>query len=166
MWDKLFPPKWRHRNPAIRAEAVNLLRADDPNLAEVITRDADAGIRRLAARRLEDLDLLFEVMGQAYTPADDEREAFILLDSDERRSSGNSSCNNFCGGYVIEAGQRIRFAGNMGATMMACPDMSTEQAFMEALRRADNYSVSGDELSLNKARMAPLLRFRLAANTD
>ena len=63
MWDKLFPPKWRHRNPAIRAEAVNLLRADDPNLAEVITRDADAGIRRLAARRLEDLDLLFEVMG-------------------------------------------------------------------------------------------------------
>lgn len=62
MWDKLFPPKWRHRNPAIRAEAVNLLRADDPNLAEVITRDADAGIRRLAARRLEDLDLLFEVM--------------------------------------------------------------------------------------------------------
>ncbi|MEJ2308314.1 MAG: DUF349 domain-containing protein [Gammaproteobacteria bacterium] len=62
MWDKLFPPKWRHRNPAIRAEAVNLLQADDPNLAQVITRDADAGIRRIAARRLEDLDLLFDVM--------------------------------------------------------------------------------------------------------
>jgi heat shock protein HslJ len=116
--------------------------------------------------RIEDRRwLLVEVMGQAYTPSEDDREAFILLDSDEGRASGNSSCNNFFGGYVIEAGQRIRFAGNMGATMMACPDMSTEQSFMEALRRVDNYSVSGDELSLNKARMAPLLRFRLAPET-
>jgi hypothetical protein len=41
-----------------------------------------------------------------------------------------------------------------------------EQSFMEALRTVDNYTVSADELSLNKARMAPLLRFRLAPPTD
>lgn len=113
--------------------------------------------------RIEDRRwLLIEVMGQAYAPSEEGRAAFLLLDSEQRRASGNSSCNNFFGGYVIHAGQRIRFAGNMGATMMACPDMSTEQAVMEALRTVDNYSVSVDELSLNKARMAPLLRFRLA----
>lgn len=61
MLGKLFPPKWRHRKPAIRAEAVNLLSGDDPNLQQVITKDPDAGIRRIAARRLEDLDLLFSV---------------------------------------------------------------------------------------------------------
>ena len=110
--------------------------------------------------------LLTEVMGQAYEPPDDGREAFLLLDSSSGRASGNSSCNNFFGGYVIESGQRIRFAGNMGATMMACPDMSMEQSFMEALRTVDNYSVSGDGLSLNRARMAPLLRFRLATGED
>lgn len=110
--------------------------------------------------------LLTEVMGQAYAPSDDGREAFLFLDGDLNRASGNASCNNFFGGYVIETGQRIRFAGNMGATMMACPDMSTEQSFMEALRTVDNYSVSGDELTLNKARMAPLLRFQLATDTD
>ena len=116
--------------------------------------------------RIEDRRwLLFEVMGAAYEPSDDGREAFLLLDSSQQRAGGNNSCNNFFGGYVIESGQRIRFAGNMGATMMACPDMSTEQSFMEALRNADNYSVSGDELSLNRARMAPLLRFRLASET-
>jgi heat shock protein HslJ len=49
---------------------------------------------------------------------------------------------------------------------MACPDMSTEQSFMEALRKVDNYAVKGNELSLNKARMAPLLRFRLATQTE
>jgi heat shock protein HslJ len=110
--------------------------------------------------------LLIEIMGQAYEPSDDGREAFLFLDGDLNRASGNNSCNNFFGNYVIEGGQRIRFADNMGATMMACPDMSTEQAFMEALRRVDNYAVSGEELSLNKARMAPLLRFRLATETD
>ena len=113
--------------------------------------------------RIEDRKwLLIEVMGQAYEPTDDGREAFLFLDSDLNRASGNSSCNNFFGDYAIEAGQRIRFAGNMGATMMACQDMSTEQSFMEALRTVDNYSVSDDELSLNKARMAPLLRFEVA----
>jgi heat shock protein HslJ len=117
--------------------------------------------------RVEDRKwLLVEVMGQPYAPSEDGREAFLMLDSEQGRANGNSSCNNFFGGYVIQTGQRIRFAGNMGATMMACPDMATEQSFMEALRTADNYSVSGDELSLNKARMAPLLRFRLATETD
>ena len=61
MWRKLFPPRWRHRNPAIRAEAVSQLDAHDPNLPQVAFRDTDAGIRRLAARRLESLDTLFEL---------------------------------------------------------------------------------------------------------
>jgi heat shock protein HslJ len=117
--------------------------------------------------RIEDRRwLLVEVIGQPYTPSDEGREAFLLLDSEQGRANGNGSCNNFFGGYVIHAGQRIHFAGNMGATMMACPDMSTEQSFMEALRKVDNYAVKGNELSLNKARMAPLLRFRLATQTE
>ena len=130
---------------------------------------ADRYVLRQAVRdpRIEDRKwLLTEFMGRAYEPSDDGHEAFLLLDGELNRASGNNSCNNFFGGYVIETGQRIRFAENMGATMMACPDMSTEQSFMEALRTVDNYSVSGDELSLNKARMAPLLRFKLATETD
>lgn len=112
--------------------------------------------------RIEDRRwLLVEAMGQPYAPADDGNAAFILFDSDASRVTGNGSCNNFFGEYVLDAGQRIRF-GKLGATMMACADMTTEQSVMEALRRVDNYAVSGDQLSLNRARMAPLLRFKLA----
>ena len=57
----------------------------------------------------------------------------------------------------------VAFGDNMGMTMMACPDMAIEMDFMEAMRRADNYAVSTDELSLNKARMAPLARFSAAS---
>ena len=114
--------------------------------------------------RIEDRRwLLVEVAGQAYEAADDSGQAFLLLESATSRASGNNSCNSFFGGYAIEAGQRIRFSRNMGATMMACPDMTTEAAFMEALRDVDNYSVNDNQLSLNKARMAPLLRFELSA---
>ena len=34
---------------------------------------------------------------------------------------------------------------------------------MEALRKSDNYAVKDKQLSLNRARMAPLLRFELTA---
>ena len=101
---------------------------------------------------------LVEVSGRALDAADGRD----VLDSTELRASGNTSCNNFFGSYALEAGQRIRFSDDMRATMMACPDMTTEVAFMEALRVADNYSVNGDQMTLNKARMAPLLRFELS----
>ncbi len=110
--------------------------------------------------------LLVEVMGQPYEPADQGRQAFVFFDGEQSRASGNASCNNFFGGYVIEAGQRIRFTGNIGATMMACPDMSVEKMFLEALQKVDNYAVSDGQLSLNRARMAPLLRFERAPQGD
>jgi copper homeostasis protein (lipoprotein) len=117
--------------------------------------------------RIEDRKwLLVEIMGQAYEPSEEGREAFLLLNSAEQRASGNNSCNNFFGGYVIETGSRIRFSANMGSTMMACPDAATEQSFMQALAEVDNYALDGDRLSLNRARMAPLLRFKLATGQD
>ena len=61
MWRKLFRPKWRHRNSDIRAEAVQLLSADDPNFIEVIHRDPDSGIRRQALRRVTDIELLLDI---------------------------------------------------------------------------------------------------------
>jgi heat shock protein HslJ len=47
------------------------------------------------------------------------------------------------------------------STLMACPDMETEQMLLGIFERVDNYSLSADgkTLSLNKARMAPLARF-------
>jgi len=61
MWRKLFRPKWRHRNRDIRAEAVQLLSADDPNLVEVVRQDADTGIRRQVLRRITDITLLLDI---------------------------------------------------------------------------------------------------------
>jgi hypothetical protein len=61
MWRKLFRPKWQHRNRDIRAEAVQLLAANDPNFVEVVRHDMDTGIRRQALRRVTDINLLIDI---------------------------------------------------------------------------------------------------------
>ncbi len=102
---------------------------------------------------------LIELRGR---PVETERDAVLMLQAEGSVASGNSSCNSFSGNYAIKNGQRISFGQNIAATKMACPDMSTELAFLEVLRAVDNYSLSDDgELSLNRARMAPLARFEV-----
>lgn len=108
--------------------------------------------------------LLAEAMGQPVEPSKDLGEAFIRFDGSQGRFSGNASCNNFFGNYVLLAGNRIDVVGHTGATMMACPDMHLEDTVLKALGKIDNYSVDSDRLSLHRARMAPLLVFRLATD--
>lgn len=112
---------------------------------------------RLEGRRW----VLFELMGEPVTPAQSEGrgQAFIEFDAETGRAAGSASCNRFFGGYELLDGDRVRF-GQFGSTMMACPDMATEQAFMRVLEQADNYSVVDGVLSLSRAGMQPLARFR------
>lgn len=88
------------------------------------------------------------------------RAPYLILNNEAARVTGFSGCNAFSGGYELdEAALRIGF-GQLAATMMACPHMQVESAFFEVLRSADNYSCSDDGLTLNRARMAPLARFK------
>jgi len=104
--------------------------------------------------------VLIELRGQAIELDEDQREAFLTLRSEDSRLHGNSSCNTFNGSYAIKTGQRIEFGDNIAMTMMACPDMTIENQFMEVLKMVDNYSLGEDgTMTLNRARMAPLARF-------
>lgn len=101
---------------------------------------------------------LIEVNGQA-VPTDTTKntEAYLRFKADNT-VEGTSGCNRMGGSYTINEGNRIAFS-KLFSTMMACEDMRIEQAMNEALQRVDNYSLSDNTLSLNKARMASLLRF-------
>ncbi len=108
--------------------------------------------------------LLVELFGEPVILAEGSSEAFLEFDSAERQASGNNTCNNFFGAYILKNGMRIRFSPQMGSTMRACPDMDNEGAFMSVLGQADNYAIADGVLSLNRARMAPLARFTQAPN--
>lgn len=101
---------------------------------------------------------LVELRGQPVAGL--ERSPFIMLDAAEARASGFGGCNSFGGAYTLdEATLRLSFE-RMISTLRACVSgMDTERALHEVLQATDNYSLAGDALSLNRARMAPLARF-------
>lgn len=88
-----------------------------------------------------------------------EKEIYFMLKNDDNRVEGFAGCNTLMGSYSLEEGNRIRFS-NMGATMMACPDVDVnDQDFLRIFQIVDNYTINGDELSLNVGRRAPLAVF-------
>jgi len=56
---RFFKPKWQHRNPAIRRQAVQALTSDDePTLIIIAREDETPAIRRLALQRINDLAVM------------------------------------------------------------------------------------------------------------
>ena len=62
LFDRFRQPKWKHADPAIRLEAVNELGDDAQEvLCSLAREDADAGVRRRAVARVEDIGTLASV---------------------------------------------------------------------------------------------------------
>ena len=104
--------------------------------------------------------VLTELNGEEVTFENENRQASLLFDGETGRLSGSDSCNRIMGGYELLEGDRISF-GVLASTKMACPDMTIADQFTQALAKVDSYAISEGVLSLNQARMAPLVRFRL-----
>lgn len=103
---------------------------------------------------------LIELNGQPVPQL--EREPHLILKTGDAGVVGFAGCNRFFGQYQLDQTTlRISFT-QLASTMMACTaGMEVENALLEVLRKVDNYTVKGDYLSLNRARMAPLARFEV-----
>ena len=85
------------------------------------------------------------IAGVAQLPAT-EKEMFIRFS--ESRLSAYAGCNQMMGSYTVQ-GNTLKITGT-ASTMMACPPpfMESEQKFGEALGKADNFNVTGDNMQL------------------
>lgn len=90
------------------------------------------------------------------------QKIYFTLDSETNRVNGYSGCNTFMGTYTLEAGNRISFS-QMATTRMACPESEiSESDILSVFETADNFTLNGNQLSLNKAKRAPLAEFKRA----
>ncbi len=80
------------------------------------------------------------------TVADAQHEPWLVLEPSSQRLTGSGGCNRFSGSYT--AGRDTLRFGRIVATMMACPDMKTESAFLRALNDTRRYRVLGRTLEL------------------
>lgn len=87
-----------------------------------------------------------------------QHSAFLHFISGENRVSGNGGCNQFNGTYIIKSGNRVTFS-DVESTKMTCEHMEIEYQLFEALKRADNYTLHHDTLSLNQSDRMNLARF-------
>jgi len=103
--------------------------------------------------------ILIELNGNPVIAGSNRTPQLIFNDS-EKKFSGNTGCNSMAGNYEIKDGNRITLS-NIITTKMACTDnIEMETQLLNALEQADNYNMTGETLVLNKARMAPLARFK------
>lgn len=73
--------------------------------------------------------------------------AFLLFDAENGRISGNSSCNNFFGPFLISS-NKISFP-NLGTTMRACMGENIEADLYQVLENKDlHYDIAEQTLNL------------------
>jgi len=84
----------------------------------------------------------------------------IVFRSAENKFNGNTGCNSMAGTYELKENNRILLTGIISTKMACMNNMELESQFLNALDQADNYTLTGDTLILNKERMAPLARFK------
>lgn len=103
--------------------------------------------------------ILVELDGQ---PIEDPEKnpAYFVMDSVEKKINGQLGCNSFFGTYKIEKNQKISFS-EMGTTMMACPDMNTEDYLKKAFHETDNFILKDGILYLRWRRAKNLAGFRM-----
>ena len=103
---------------------------------------------------------LIELNGKPVVVKEDAAsEPHLIFKIEDSRVFGSGGCNRILGKYELAPGNRIKLS-QMAGTLMACLDMEVEGEFMKTLQVVDNYTVKDDTLSLNRARMAPLAKFK------
>lgn len=80
-------------------------------------------------------------------PVGQNREAHLVLHTQDRRLAGSGGCNRLMGSYVLEGG-KLSFP-SVATTRMACPEAGdTEGRFLKALTQVAGYRLAGQQLVL------------------
>lgn len=83
-----------------------------------------------------------------WTLADNVRGQAPTLNIEGGKINGNSGCNRFFGGVMMDTVSGKFETSGVGSTKMACDNMSVERNFLDMLQKANKYVVSGNTLEL------------------
>ncbi|MFT4016380.1 MAG: META domain-containing protein [Agriterribacter sp.] len=116
--------------------------------------------KKLSDPLLEKYWKLIELNGKALDTTKLNKEPHIIFKSFDNRFFGNGSCNNFSGTYTLPGNGKIKLSQAISTRMACMNGMETETMLPQVLNKIDTYMISGDTLSVTKARMAPLAKFQ------
>jgi len=102
---------------------------------------------------------LVELNGKPVVSTNETNKDLFIQLNNEGRYTAFIGCNNMIGGFVLEDEKSLIKFINGATTMIECPDITIEKEFSKMLVKINNYSINGNNLSLNGSEMAPLARF-------
>jgi copper homeostasis protein (lipoprotein) len=100
--------------------------------------------------------VLVRIGEEPFMPREGRPEPYIVLQSSTKQVVGHAGCNRLGGAYRIE-GSSLSF-GELATTRMACPDLDTEHAFLDALDNVARWKLEDNQLVLLNERNEPLLQ--------
>lgn len=106
-------------------------------------KTSQAGINPVSA--LQGEWNIIEINGESLVPAEHQPFPYIGFNPEDRRVYGSSSCNRIMGGYMLGSRNKISF-GQMGVTMMMCPDMAVEQKVLDMLAQVKSFKFENDNI--------------------
>ncbi|MCS4534719.1 META domain-containing protein [Neisseria montereyensis] len=105
------------------------------------------------AQALEGDWQITEAAGRPVNVAD----AVLSFHQADKRFSATTGCNTLFGGYTDGTNNTLRF-DEAASTMMACPDMETEQRLANILPQVRAYRFNGNNLEMTDSRGAIVIR--------
>jgi copper homeostasis protein (lipoprotein) len=102
---------------------------------------------------------LIELNGKKVEPIAGKYDLHFMLKYKDSSVFGYGGCNRFAGHFELMDGNRIYFT-KMLNTLIACKNAEQEQAYLKVFELIDNYTIKNDTLSLAKARMASMAKFK------
>ncbi|MDO3417225.1 META domain-containing protein [Hymenobacter sp. BT770] len=124
----------------------------------------DAAVDKTAPTAAPLRDIRWELSELSGKPAPfSEQTPFLVLHDGRARAEGRANCNKFSGPYTAPAQGQLRL-GPLVTTRSACPDLTAEASFFQALNKARHYRIRGNTLSLYTADTlgVPLAQFQAA----
>ncbi len=110
---------------------------------------------------LENMEWRLAAINADELPVPENIEITIRLSAG--RVNGKAACNSYFGEYSLAPDHQLKFSGNLGATMMACPPPveEWERRYLQVLPEVASYRFQEEYLLLLGKEKETLLRFRM-----
>lgn len=141
---------------SLKDNGLQLLQGSTVLARMKVSQEEEAGNISSLAGTWE-LDYVANYSGETFTQLYPSEKPTITFNVDEKKVTGNSSCNNFFGSFTQNNTRNINF-GPLGMTRKACPG-NGESVFIQGLEKVNTFAVSGNTLTLITGDIA-IMRFR------
>lgn len=121
-------------------------KGDSLNLYDKSGKNLFKMARRPDYSALEGKWTVIKAKGKEIQPAEDAPFLTFNTRSVEKLASGNTGCNNFSGGFRLQAGNDSIHFGNMITTMRFCENVTWEQDMMAAFNETATYKAENGQL--------------------